>query len=197
MKPDASNSLERTLDDARAQGIRYAVLSYLMAGERGGGLGFYERLADQLNRAGELARKVGITFGYHNHGFEFEPLPDGRRPLDVLMARTDPALVALELDVFWVGITGADPVALLQQFKGRVPLVHLKDRAKNAARATDEAKVPPAAFSEVGSGSLPFPAILKAATGAGVRHFFVEQDHTPGDPVASLRRSYEYLQTIL
>ena len=70
------------------------------------------------------------------------------------------------------------------------------DTAKGAPHATDESKVPAATFQEVGSGSLDFPAILKAADAAGVEHYFVEQDHTPGDPIASLRKSYDYLQTI-
>ena len=190
-------TLERALGEASTHGIRYAVVSYLMPSERGGGLQFYERLADQLNKAGEAGRKAGVTLGYHNHGFEFEPLPDGRRPLDVLVTRTDPSLVKLELDVFWVGITGADPVELLGKYKGRVALVHLKDRAKDAPRATDERKVAPASFKEVGSGSLDFGAILKAAEAAGIQHYFVEQDHTPGDPIASLRQSYGYLQALI
>ena len=189
-------SLERALDEARGHGVRYAVVAYLMPSERGGGLPFYETLANALNRAGEVGRKAGVTIGYHNHGFEFEPLPDGRRPLDVLMQRTDPSLVRLELDVFWVGITGANPVDLLGQYKGRVALVHLKDKARDAAAVTDERKVAPTTFKEVGSGGLDFPAILKAAEAAGVQHYFVEQDHTPGDPLASLRQSYEYLQRI-
>lgn len=193
--PDAT--LERALQDARTHGVEYAVVSYLMASERGGGVAFYEKLADRLNRAGTLGRSAGVTIGYHNHGFEFEPFADGRRPLDVLMARTDPGLVRLELDVFWVGITGANPVDLLDRYKGRVALVHLKDKAKDAATATDEGKVPPAAFKEVGSGALDFPAILKAAHATGIEHYFVEQDHTAGDPIASLRQSYQYLQTLV
>jgi sugar phosphate isomerase/epimerase len=77
-----------------------------------------------------------------------------------------------------------------------VSLVHLKDKAADAPAATDEEKVQPATFKEVGSGGLDFPAILKAAETAGVQHDLVEQDHTPGDPLVSLRQSYEYLQTI-
>jgi sugar phosphate isomerase/epimerase len=196
VKPEDRPTLERTLEEAKSYGVQYAVISYLMPGERGGGEAFFEKFADQLNRAGEAGKKIGVTIGYHNHGFEFEPLPDGRRPLDVLVSRTDPALVRLELDVFWVGITGANPVDLLTQYKGRVALVHLKDTATGAARTTDERTVAPETFKEVGSGTLDFSAILKAADAAGVEHYFVEQDHTPGDPIASLRKSYEFLQTI-
>ena len=69
--------------------------------------------------------------------------------------------------------------------------MHLKDKAKGAPRETDERKVAKPTFTEVGHGALDFPAILKAAQTAGVEHYFVEQDQTPGDPVASLRQSYE------
>src|SRR5690606_18420842 len=121
-------------------------------------------------------------------------LPDGRLPLDVLMSATDPALVKLELDVFWVGITGNDPVAMIGKYGSRIALMHLKDKSAGAPTATQEMQVPPTAFSEVGSGSLDFPAILKAGAAAGVAHYFVEQDHTPGNPIDSLRKSYEYLR---
>jgi sugar phosphate isomerase/epimerase len=188
-------TLQRALEQVRASGARYAVVAYLMPGERGKDAAWYQRFADTMNRAGEDAKAAGITLAYHNHGFEFEKLPGGR-PLDVLAERLDPALVTLEIDVFWVSITGADPVSVLGQFARRVSLVHLKDKARGAPAETDESKVARATFVEVGSGSLDFGAIVKAAEAAGVRHFFVEQDYTPGDPLASLRKSYAHLQQL-
>jgi sugar phosphate isomerase/epimerase len=74
-------------------------------------------------------------------------------------------------------------------------LLHLKDKAKDAPVQYTE-DVPRTAFKEVGSGVLDFPAILKAAPAAGVKHYFVEQDQTPGDPLDSLRKSFEYLKTV-
>ena len=192
--PAADRSLAKALDAIRTQGVKYAVVSYLQPAERGTTAAAYEKFADQLNRAGETARAAGVTLAYHNHGFEFVPLTDGRRPIDVLVGRLDPALTKLELDVFWVSITGANPTELLAKYKDHVALLHLKDKAKDAPRETDEAKVAKTAFTEVGSGALDVPAILKAAQGAHVAHYFVEQDHTAGDPIDSLRRSYEYLQ---
>jgi sugar phosphate isomerase/epimerase len=141
-------------------------------------------------------KKAGLQLCYHNHGFEFEALPDGKRPLDVLMSATQPDLVKLELDVFWVSVTGADPVALINQYKGRLALLHLKDKVKGTPVETQEGKVPRTSFAEVGSGVLDIPAILKAGAAAGVEHYFVEQDETPGDPIASLRKSFEYLRTV-
>jgi len=191
------DGLKRAVDEVKGYGVKYAVLPYLMAGERRLEASYYERLADRLNHAGQIGRAAGVKFGYHNHGFEFEALPDGRRALDVLASRMDPSLVTLELDVFWVGITGADPVELIQQYAGRTELLHLKDKAKTAPRATQEQDVPRDAFVEVGNGALDFAAIVKAAEGAGVKHFFVEQDHTPGDPIASLKQSYQNLSKLI
>ncbi len=188
--------VDDVIREAKDQGAKYLVLSYLMASERGGGADFYLKLARRLNQVGEQIAKGGLQFCYHNHGFEFEPFADGRLPLDLLMASTRPELVKLELDVFWVGITGNDPVAFIQKYGNRIALLHLKDKSKAASVATQESKVPPAAFSEVGFGALDFPAILKAAAAAGVAHYFVEQDHSTGNPIDSLRKSFQYLQSV-
>ena len=182
--------------DAQAQGVKYLVLPYLMAAERGGGAAFYLQLADRLNTVGEQVKKAGMQLCYHNHGFEFEPLADGKRPLDLLMSATKPDLVKLELDVFWVSLTGADPVALIKQYSGRIPLLHLKDKAKGTPPETQESKVAPTSFTPVGAGAVDFPAVLKAASAAGVEHYFVEQDHAQGDPIAALKQSFQYLRTL-
>jgi len=192
-KPTAT--LDQLIDEAKPLGYKYLVVSYLMQGERNKP-GFFPAFAEAMNKAGEKVKKAGMQLCYHNHGFEFEPQADGKRPLDLLLASFDKALVKFELDVFWVSITGADPVALINEHAGRVALVHLKDKAKDTPKETNEAKVAPTTFKEVGNGSLDFAAILKAATAAGVEHFFVEQDHTPGDPIASLKQSYTYLQSL-
>jgi sugar phosphate isomerase/epimerase len=182
------------INDAKAHGVKYLVLPYLMAGERVGGLEYYTKLADRLNVVGEQVTRAGLEFCYHNHGFEFEPLADGRLPLDVLMAATRPEFVKLELDVFWVSLTGADPAAILKQYAGRVPLLHLKDKAKGTASETQESKVPPTTFKPLGSGDVDLPAVLAAASRAGVKHYFVEQDHSEGDPLDALRTSFRFLQ---
>jgi sugar phosphate isomerase/epimerase len=187
--------MARAADDLRAQGVKYAVVAYLMPGERNAP-GFYERFADQMNRAGETARRAGLTLCYHNHGFEFERQPDGRTPFDILVERLDPALVQFEIDVFWVAITGLDPAALIERHAKRISLLHLKDTAPSAERATDEARVPPQAFAEVGRGTIDFAKVLAAGRAAGVAHYFVEQDHTPGDPIASLEISFGNLQKL-
>lgn len=194
--PPEGYDLAAGIRDAKNAGARYVVLPYLLPSERKGTVEYYTALARTLNRAGEQVRDAGLQLCYHNHAFEFEPLDDGRRPLDVLMAGVTPELVKLELDVFWVAVAGADPVALVGQYAGRIALMHLKDKSASAPRETQEMRVPPASFAEVGSGTLDVPAILEAASAAGVEHYFVEQDHTAGDPLVSLRKSYEYLRNL-
>ena len=84
---------------------------------------------------------------------------------------------------------------MLREWSERVALLHLKDMAPGTPHQFNES-LPPGDFKEVGSGTLDFPAILKAAPGAQVKHYFVEQDQTPGDPLASIRKSFDYLKKI-
>ena len=100
------------------------------------------------------------------------------------------------MDVFWVSTAGVDPVKWLHQNAGRVELLHLKDRKRGAPRAFDVESVSDDTFREVGNGELDFRAILRSASDVGVKHYFVEQDQTPGDPLVSLRQSFEYLSKL-
>jgi sugar phosphate isomerase/epimerase len=133
-----------------------------------------------------------LRFGYHNHAFEFEGAA-GQRPWDILLGRWDPKLVALELDVFWLSVAGNVPSEVIRQNAGRVHLVHLKDKAFGTPVQYSE-NVPPSAFRETGTGTLDFPAILRACEVAKVEHYIVEQDQTPGNPLNSLRLSYKNLR---
>lgn len=191
--PGKEADLTTALADAKRYGFRYVVCPYVPPPERTGLEGM-RKLAQRLNEAGGQAQSQGLRLCYHNHAFEFEPL-EGTTPFAVLLSETKPDRLALELDVFWVSVAGHQPVELLQAHKGRVPLIHLKDKAR-AVPVQYKESVPKEAFQEVGHGSLDFPAILKAAETAGVEHYFVEQDQTPGDPLASLRDSYNYLHTL-
>jgi sugar phosphate isomerase/epimerase len=185
--------LDEAIESVKKIGVQYFTMAYIQPQARGD-LDFYRKTADNMNRVGEQCHKAGLQFAYHNHAFEFGGKP-GERPIDIFHDRLDKKLVALEMDVFWVSVADNDPVEMMKQWKGRVQLLHLKDKAKGTPVQYSET-VPPTAFKEVGSGVLDFPAILKAAPGAGVKHYFVEQDQTPGDPLDSLRKSFEYIQSV-
>jgi sugar phosphate isomerase/epimerase len=178
---------------AKAHGLRYVVVPFVPAAERPTDRAGFDAVAARLSRMARAASDAGLQLCYHNHAFEFGKDREGTRWLDVLMQGTAASGMQLQLDVFWASVGGADPVALLRQYSGRIASLHLKDKDPRTATSVDEGTVPRTAFVEVGSGAIDFPAILAAARAAGVRHYFVEQDQTPGDPVESLRKSYAYL----
>ncbi|HYO81840.1 MAG TPA: sugar phosphate isomerase/epimerase, partial [Bryobacteraceae bacterium] len=187
-------TFDRVLDDANSNGVRNVVFNYLPPKERGD-LDYYRGLADKLNAAASKCDAAGMKLWYHNHNFEFAQKAGGR-PIDVLLQRLDPRLIPLEVDLFWVSMAGLNPAEFVQQNASRVIAVHLKDRVRGAAVPKfDIASVPTETYKEVGQGDLPFPKILEATARAGVKHHFVEQDHSP-DPLASIRSSYDALRKL-
>jgi sugar phosphate isomerase/epimerase len=186
------DKLPAALDDARTRGVQYVVCPYVAPADRGGA-DVVRKLGDTLNKAGEMCRKLGMRLCYHNHAFDFGPSGTGNGTLlDVLLQTADPKLVSLELDIMWVRVAGLDPADVLKKYGSRVELVHLKNVAQGTEQRYNE-DLPKTAFREVGNGMIDIPKTLAAAATAGVKHYFVEQDQTPGNPVDSLRQSYEYL----
>jgi sugar phosphate isomerase/epimerase len=125
-----------------------------------------------------------VRFAYHNHDVEF-PRMEGRIPYDVLLERADPRYVAFEMDLYWITKGGQDPLAYFSRWPGRFPLLHLKDSAGPPGHR----------MADVGAGVIPWKAILGRRKQAGTEHCFVERDDPP-DPIASVRRSYEYLRRL-
>lgn len=186
--------LPAALDDARQRGLKFIVCPYIAPQDRGG-VEVIKKLGDTLNRAGELCAKAGMHLCYHNHAFEFEPVATGGTLLDVLMQTADPKLVSLELDIMWSQVAGVNPVSIIQKYGKRIALMHLKNVDGITAPQYNE-KVARGSFREVGNGVIDIAAVLKAANAAGVKHYFVEQDQTPGDPLESLKQSFEYLKKL-
>lgn len=188
------DKLNPALDDAKQRGFSYVVCPYIAPQDRGG-VDVIKKLADTLNSAGKRCKAAGIQLCYHNHAFEFEPVKEGGNLLDVLMKNTDPKLVGLELDIMWAKVGGVEPVKVFEQYKGRIPLVHMKNVKAGIGPQYNE-KVPREAFEEVGKGVIEIAPVLRAAQKAGAKHFFVEQDQTPGNPLDSLRGSAAYLKSL-
>jgi sugar phosphate isomerase/epimerase len=188
-----ADELSRVVDQVKQRGFDFAVFPYLPPAERGGP-DTIKRVAAKLNAAGEKCRAAGLHLCYHNHAFEFQPM-NGTMPFKILLDETDPKLVGIELDCFWVSVAGHDPVEVIQHHGSRIPLLHLKDKAKDTPVRYNES-VPRTTFKEVGNGVIDWPKVLQAADSAGVQHYFVEQDQTPGDPLISLKESYTYLSKL-
>ena len=152
----------------------------------------YERMADFLNEKGAVLKKHGIRIGYHNHNGELAPL-ENKTGLQILLERTDPSIVDFELDAGWLAAGGHDTAAWLERYRGRFTQMHVKDIAAGTQINYHMQQKP----TEVGSGIMNWPAILKAARSAGVRNFFVEQEPPfTGARIDSLKKSLSYLRKL-
>lgn len=142
-------------------------------------------LADRLSQAGEKLRRRGQLLAYHNHALEFRKL-EGRAILDWLYERMDPFLVHAELDTYWVQRGGGDPARYCARLSGRLPLLHLKDYAVDAAQRPMTAAL--------GEGNLNLPVILREAESAACEWYVIEQEPEAGDPFAAIAKSLAYLR---
>jgi len=108
----------------------------------------FNSIADKMNKAAAVCKKEGLKLGYHNHNFEWEKV-EGTTFYDTILAKTDPTLVSMEMDIYWVVRAGHDPIAIFKKHPGRFAMVHIKDMDKTK----------PELNTEIGSGSIDFKTI--------------------------------------
>ncbi len=150
----------------------------------------FRRIAELFNHCGEVCRRHGLRFAYHNHDYSFKEV-DGALPQDVLMQETDPELVDFEMDIYWVVTAGADPIAWLDRYPGRWRLCHIKDRKKGAPPSQREASC------ILGTGTIDFAAVLGAARKQGMRYYLVEQEqYEQGTPYECARANAAFLKQL-
>jgi len=142
----------------------------------------YTRFIKKINNICKVVQGEGLTFGYHNHNFEFKKF-NGVCALDRLVEECPDMYVIL--DLFWVQAGGASPVAYLEKYKGRVKLVHLKDFRVNGWDRQ---------FAEIGQGNLEWDKIMPLCEKLNIPYAVVEQDADfIVDPFDSLAMSRDYL----
>ena len=96
------------------------------------------------------------------------------------------------MDVFWVKLGGRNPLAMIEELKGRISQLHLKDLKKKSI-IPNFGKVKPDTFDEIGDGMIKMEPIMRIAQKSGVRHCHIEQDQSP-DAIASIKKSIQYLK---
>ena len=178
--PPMSNlkdNYQQVVDEVAEGGLKYLVCASIPLGTGDE----IKQAVEILNKAGEAAKKAGITLCYHNHTHEFE-MVDGQKPYDVLLTQTTPDILKFELDLGWATAAGVNPVDLFKANPGRFPLWHVKD--------INDKKQP----VEVGTGIVDFKPIFAAAKTAGMQHFFVEQDGAP-KPLENITVSFNNITT--
>lgn len=181
----ALDDLPRVVGDAQVLGHTYVIVASLPLEKGRATLDDYRRWADRLNAAGETVRRSGLWLGFHNEPQDFAAV-GGRVPYDVVVERTDPARVRLQLDTGNVAMGGRDPLAYMQRFGDRYWSFHVKDASRLGAPHD----------AELGTGVVDFRKILALAGSLAGKHLYVEQESYPGAPLDSVRRDYQYLAAL-
>jgi sugar phosphate isomerase/epimerase len=173
---------ERSIEEATQTGQQYIISAVLPS--QGQTIEHYQESADAFNKLGEECRKSHLSFGYHNHDSEFETVK-GRVLYDILLERTNPSLVTMEMDLGWVVAAGHDPLQYFSKYPGRFPLWHLKDMDKARKQST-----------EFGKGQVDIKGLLQHAKQAGMKHFFLEQEEYAHSAFESIQIDYDYLSKL-
>ncbi len=182
---DINKDFERKAAEAAEIGMKYLLCPHLGAQKK---IDDFKKFAETFNQKGEICKKNGIRFGYHNHDYGFVQL-EGQYPQDVLMQNTDKNLVDFEMDIYWVVTAGQDPVAWIDKYPGRFKLCHIKDRKKGATSSQRDVSV------ELGTGSIDFKKILIEADKKGMDYYFVEQEaYENTTPLAAAKADADYLK---
>ena len=134
-----------------------------------------QKTVADFNKVGEILKKeYGLTFCYHNHGYEFQPYEDGTY-FDYIIQNTNPRYVSFEMDILWTFFPGADPAALLRKYGDRFKLMHMKD-LKMGVEGNFSGQTAVTNDVALGAGQLDIPAIISAAKKAKLKHFYLEDE---------------------
>ena len=145
----------------------------------------FKRFADEFNKAGEICKKAGVKFAYHNHDYSFKEL-DGQIPQQVMMDMTSPDLVDFEMDIYWVVTAGIDPVEYIKKYKNRFKLCHIKDRIIDSKE--------PFASCTLGEGGIDYKSMLPSVKELGMEYFIYEQEkYNDYGVLANADKSANYL----
>ena len=145
-------------------GIDYLICPYL-DGKREEEV--FKKHAEIFNKCGEITKKNGLKFAYHNHQYTFESI-NGVYLQDVLMTNTDPALVDFEMDIYWVVVAGQNPIKWFDKYPNRFKYCHVKDYLKLEGNNFESCTL--------GKGSIDFQKIISHGKTKGLETLIVEQE---------------------
>lgn len=177
-------TFERKAAEAGEIGVKYLICAFKGPQKS---LDNFKQFVDEFNACGEIAKKHGLRFAYHNHDYSFKAM-DGVVPQDLMIQGTNPDLVDFEMDMYWTVAAGVDPVAYMEKYPNRFKLVHVKDLSKTAKG--HESCV-------IGKGTIDYKSLLPKVAKRGVQHMIVEQEaYTGTNEMDSARDNATYVKTL-
>ncbi len=186
-KNDFTDVWKKTVEDAALMGQKYVVSPWLDVSLRKN-FDDCKRFMEVFNKSGELCKKSGMKFGYHNHDFEFSLRLTSVKVYDIILQNTDPNLVAQQLDIGNMYNGGGRAVELLKQYPGRFELMHVKDEIKGEKEAYES--------TILGTGIIGVADVLKlAAKSGGTTEYIVEQESYQGkSPLDSIKTDLDWIK---
>ncbi|NCI48244.1 sugar phosphate isomerase/epimerase family protein [Sediminibacterium soli] len=175
-KKEFSDSWKYTVEDAAAVGQELVISPWLDENLRKN-YDDMKRYMEVFNKSGELCRKSGMRFGYHNHNFEFTQKLNDTLVYDIILESTDPSLVTQQLDIGNLYSTGANALEIVKKHPGRFVSLHVKDETKSA-----QSKEIGSGYEStvLGTGVANTKAITDEARKLGTTHFIIEQESYQG-----------------
>lgn len=137
-------------------------------------------LCERLNEGYAVAKANGISFGIHNHWWEFGEV-DNRLVHHVMLDLLDPGIF-FEVDTYWVKVGGGDPIKVVKNLGDRAPLLHIKDGPANREEP----------MTAVGDGVMNIPKMLQEI-GSDDKWLIVELDRCGTDMLEAVKKSYDFL----
>jgi sugar phosphate isomerase/epimerase len=166
----AESESRKVVEIAKRLSIEVVVAPYLMPAERPATLEGWKKMGTRLVAIGERFSTAGLRFAWHNHDFEFLPLPDGSLPIEHVLGDR----LLWEADLAWMIRGGADPRRWIERYRGRIPLVHVKDIAPAGERKDEDG------WADVGTGTVPWAELWPLCVAAGAEIMVAEHDN-PND----------------
>jgi sugar phosphate isomerase/epimerase len=128
-KKDFTDLWKYTVEDAATLGQKYVISPSLSQAYRKDKTALLQFM-EVFNKSGELCKKSGMKFGYHNHDFEFSEKLDGEMLYDIMLKNTDPELVIQQLDIGNLYNGGANAIEIVKKYPSRFLSLHVKDEIK-------------------------------------------------------------------
>lgn len=143
---------------------------------------------DRINHFLPILKNEGIALHYHNHSGEFLKNQDGLLAENELAERTD---VLFEIDTFWTFNAGLDPLKVLEQYRGRVKFIHLKDGIAEDLNNKESRAI----GKSLGLGDAPVKAVRQRAIEMGLSIVVESENLEPNGP-EEVGRCIEYLRVL-